>query len=73
MKKLGTLSNDELRWRLAAVAAAAAKRAPDPRAAEFTATARQALERLRGGWQADFDSYARRADLMDLRTRAGLD
>ena len=73
LKKLGTLSNDELRWRLAAVAAAAAKRAPDPRAAEFTATARQALERLRGGWQADFDSYARRADLMDLRTRAGLD
>jgi tetratricopeptide (TPR) repeat protein/predicted Ser/Thr protein kinase len=73
LKKLGTLSNDELRWRLAAVAAAAAKRLPDARAAEFTATSRQALERLRGGWQADFDSYARRADLVDLRTRAGLD
>jgi tetratricopeptide (TPR) repeat protein/predicted Ser/Thr protein kinase len=73
LKKLGTLSNDELRWRLAAVAAAAATRLSEPPPADFTATARQALERLRGRWQSDFDSYARRADLVDLRTRAGLD
>jgi tetratricopeptide (TPR) repeat protein len=73
LRKLGALSNDELRWRLAAVAAAAAKRLSEPRAPELAATARQALERLRGGWQSDFDSYARRADLVDLRTRAGLD
>jgi hypothetical protein len=73
LTQLGTLSNDELRWRLAAVGAIAARRSGDAkRAADLDTAARRALAQLRADWNADFDSYARRLDIADLRTRAGL-
>jgi hypothetical protein len=73
LAQLGAMSNDELRWRLAAVGALAARRTGDAtRAAELDATARRALAQLRGDWKTDFDSYARRFDIADLRSRAGL-
>jgi serine/threonine-protein kinase len=72
LNALGTLSNDELRWRLAAVGALAAKRLGDAKSAELDATAGRALEQVRSAWKADFDSYARRMDIADLRHRAGL-
>jgi eukaryotic-like serine/threonine-protein kinase len=73
LTQLGALPNDEMRWRLAAVGAVAARRSGDAkRAADFDAAARRALAQLRGDWKTDFDSYARRLDIADLRTRAGL-
>jgi eukaryotic-like serine/threonine-protein kinase len=72
LTKLGSLSNDELRWRLAAVGALAARRLGDAkRAGDLDATARRALEQVRSAWRADFETYAKRADIADLRTRAG--
>jgi hypothetical protein len=70
---LGTLPNDELRWRLAAVGRAAAISSKDAsRADEFETMARTALGRVRASWKTDLDSYLRRPDLDYLRTRAGL-
>jgi tetratricopeptide (TPR) repeat protein/predicted Ser/Thr protein kinase len=72
LAQLGTVSNDELRWRLAAVGALAARRLGDAKSAgEFDATARRAIEQLRSAWKADFEPYARRPDITDLRNRAG--
>ena len=72
LAQLGTLSNDELRWRLAAVGALAAKRLGNARsAADLDATARRAIEQVRSAWKADFETYARRTDIADLRNRAG--
>jgi tetratricopeptide (TPR) repeat protein len=71
---LGTIPNDELRWRLAAAAAASARGGKDERLySEMTGTARAARERLHSAWKQDFDSYDRRADLTALRKNAGLD
>ena len=73
LTKLGTLPNDELRWRLAAVGALAARASGDTaRATTLDATARRALAQVRADWKTHFDSYARRTDIADLRTRAGL-
>jgi tetratricopeptide (TPR) repeat protein len=70
---LGNLSNDELRWRLAAVGAVAASISGDEKAmTEFTATARTSLGRMRSAWNADFQTYEQRADLIHLRKRSGL-
>jgi len=72
LESLGGLPNDELRWRLAAVAAAAARDAGDRETAErMAATARAALDRLRSAWGNDFRTYAGRRDLNELRQRVG--
>jgi tetratricopeptide (TPR) repeat protein len=74
LRLVGTLPNDELRWRLAAVAAVAARQAHDERTRQqMTGVARAALDRLRSAWNADFASYGRRADLATLRKQADLD
>lgn len=64
---LGTKSNDELRWRLATVAAVAARHRGDPKAETFTRTAADAYERLRVSYQNDFVTYQQRPDLVDLK------
>ena len=70
---LGNLSNDELRWRLAAVGSSAAQELRDEKsAAEMSATARAALERLRIAWAAEHRMYDQRPDLASLRQRASL-
>jgi hypothetical protein len=71
---LGTLPNDELRWRLATVAKAAARHAGDKAAlAQMAAVAQAAEQRLAGAWPAHYESYARRPDLVNLKARAGDD
>ena len=70
---LGDLSNDELRWRLSAIGAMAARMNGDEKAmADFTAAARTSLGRVRSAWNADFQTYEQRADLIYLRKRSGL-
>jgi tetratricopeptide (TPR) repeat protein/tRNA A-37 threonylcarbamoyl transferase component Bud32 len=70
---LGSISNDELRWRLAAVGSAAARRLDDaPRADAMLSMTRDAFERLRGTWKDDLVSYEQRPDLLYLRKEAGL-
>ena len=70
---LGDLSNDELRWRLAAVGAVAARKTGDEKAmADLTASAKASLDRVRSAWNADFQTYEQRADLIYLRKRSGL-
>jgi len=71
LAQLGAIPNDELRWRLASVAAVAARRQGDARTGEaMTGTARDAFERLRSAWKQDFGSYESRPDLADLRNLA---
>jgi hypothetical protein len=69
---LGELSNDELRWRLAALGAIAARvlRQADT-ARTMRATADEALARLRAAWPADVETYERRPDLAELAKRLG--
>ena len=70
---LDNLSNDELRWRLAAVGSAAAKEMNDEKSASaMSATARTAFEKVRSAWGAEFPTYDKRPDLLDLRKRSGL-
>lgn len=64
---LGDRANDELRWRLAAVAAVAARQQGDQAAsARLSADARAASDRLRTTWRTDLDTYERRPDLAEL-------
>jgi len=68
LAQLDAIPNDELRWRLASVAAVAARRQGDARTGEAMAgTAHDAFERLRSAWKEDFRSYESRPDLADLR------
>ena len=70
---LGDMPNDELRWRLAAVGAVAARMTGDEKAmADLTASAKAALDRVRSAWNADFQTYVQRADVTYLRKRSGL-
>ena len=71
LDSLGDLPNDELRWRLAALAAAAAtEEGDDESAARMAQTAGAALRRLRDAWtDGDEGSYAARQDLVELRER----
>jgi hypothetical protein len=67
---LGDIPNDELRWRLAVIGSAAArKRGDSATAARMADIARQATERLRTTWKNDADRYERRQDLVDLRKK----
>ena len=64
--------NDELRWRLAAIGAAAARQIKDPARAEALRTvARDALTRLRTKWGPDATRYELRKDLAPLRAEIG--
>jgi tetratricopeptide (TPR) repeat protein len=73
LKLLGNRSNDELRWRLAAVGSVAARQLGNQSIfAGLSTTAREALARVRTQWQSDYQSYAQRRDLEDLRKRAEL-
>ena len=70
---LATLQNDELRWRLAAIAAAAARDLRDgPKAAEMASQARSALGRLRATWKSAVDLYEKRPDVVYVKQRAGI-
>jgi tetratricopeptide (TPR) repeat protein len=72
LTRLGELPNDELRWRLAAVGAAAARslgQADTDRA--MRASAQEALARLRSDWPAGIDLYLQRPDLAGLASRLG--
>jgi tetratricopeptide (TPR) repeat protein len=70
---LATVRNDEVRWRLAAVAAAAARELHDENVAqEMMRTARTALDALKAAWKDDYGAYERRLDLQELRVRAGI-
>jgi tetratricopeptide (TPR) repeat protein len=73
LKLLGNRSNDELRWRLAAVVSVAARQLGNQSIfAGLSTTAREALARVRTQWQSDYQAYAQRRDLEDLRKRAEL-
>jgi tetratricopeptide (TPR) repeat protein len=73
LERLGALPFDELRWRLAAVGAAAAGLSKDAtRRAELAAIARQALQNVEKSWKSDFETYGKRADVVYLIRRAGL-
>jgi tetratricopeptide (TPR) repeat protein len=73
LARLGSLPFDELRWRLAAVAAAACSRVGDSiRGAEMAGIARTSLEKLKLAWKSDFERYERRPDLVYLIRKAGL-
>ena len=70
---LGTMSNDELRWRLAAIGASAARELRNQALErEMFDSARTAFDRVRAGWKVDFNSYQQRADLLSLRKRSSL-
>ncbi|MDQ3070908.1 MAG: protein kinase [Acidobacteriota bacterium] len=63
----------EFEWRIAAIGAAAARQLRDTaREHAFNERARRGLARLRKEWKADVGSYEARADLADLRRKAGL-
>ena len=63
--------NDELRWRLAAVGAVAARELGNRDiVAPLSDTMRSALQRLQAQWGADFAAYGQRKDLLDLRNWA---
>ena len=64
---LADLPNDEQRWRLASVGAAAAlRRGHAATAARLSTVARDALARLRAAWKADAGRYERRPDLIEI-------
>jgi tetratricopeptide (TPR) repeat protein/predicted Ser/Thr protein kinase len=67
------LENDELRWRLAAIAAAASDAVRNgPEATAFRKQAGDALGRLRAKWSSSFTAYETRKDLSDLRRASRL-
>ena len=69
---LGGLSNDELRWRLAAVGALASRALGQPeKARAMLAEAGRAQQRLRTDWPGGVDSYEKRPDVAELIARLG--
>jgi tetratricopeptide (TPR) repeat protein len=61
---LGSLPNDELRWRLAAVATIAASQTGDTATARtMRAMGREAIGRLNAAWGEDAATYRRRPDI----------
>ena len=72
LQLLGDLSNDELRWRLAALATLALRTLGQPdRAREMSGRAAQAFGRLRSSWPAGNEAYEKRPDLAELKARLG--
>src|SRR5262249_13565085 len=71
LRLLDSIRNDELRWRLATVAASAARQLGRADLSEqMTATAKASLERLRNDWKGDYAAYERRPDLQTLKSPA---
>ena len=69
---LGKVSNDEVRWRLAAVGAAAARQLQNGDVErDMIRTARTSLDALRAAWKDGFATYESRSDLLELRRLAG--
>jgi tetratricopeptide (TPR) repeat protein len=69
---LGGMSNDELRWRLAALGTLALRALGEPEKARGAfAAAGQALQRLRSSWPDGIDTYEKRPDLAELKARLG--
>ena len=69
---LGEMPNDELRWRLAAIATLALRAMGESdRAREMHGRAESAFARLRSDWPDGFGTYERRPDLAELKTRLG--
>lgn len=67
------IGNDELTWRLAAVASVAALRLnKTDEHQKLLMTSRAALDRLRQSWGTMFDAYGNRPDLLQLRKIAAL-
>ncbi|MEO5897514.1 MAG: protein kinase [Vicinamibacterales bacterium] len=70
LRLLKDRNNDELRWRLSAVAARAARELGNESIfAQLSSAGREALSRLEARWKQDFAAYAARVDLVDLRKR----
>ena len=73
LELLGEMSNDELRWRLAAVGAVAPRsRGQADKARAMRASARKALVRLRSDWPDGVDNYQKRPDLAELIGRGSV-
>lgn len=66
-------SNDELRWRLSAIGAIAARESGDAQGADdMSRGGLAALESVKTSWGPAFTSYLERPDLLSLRKRWGL-
>ena len=66
-------ASPEFEWRMAAVGAAAARRAGDePGASAYRAQSESALQRLRAAWKEHVGRYEARPDLIELRRSAGI-
>jgi tetratricopeptide (TPR) repeat protein/tRNA A-37 threonylcarbamoyl transferase component Bud32 len=67
---LGSVPNDEIRWRLASLGAAAGRlTGDDARASAFETTAAAALDRLAAAWKEQLAVYRKRPDLVYLSRR----
>jgi tetratricopeptide (TPR) repeat protein len=68
---LGGGTNEDMRWRLAAVALAAARQTGDAPASErMNRLLEDSRARLEAGWKNDVTAYMSRPDLVDLTQRA---
>ena len=69
---LGDMSNDELRWRLAAMGTLALRaRGEHEKARGMFFVTEQALQRLRSDWPNGVEAYEKRPDLAELKARLG--
>jgi hypothetical protein len=69
---LGDMSNDELRWRLAALGTLALRaRGEHEKARGMFSVTEQALQRLRSDWPNGVEAYETRPDLAELKARLG--
>jgi serine/threonine protein kinase/predicted Zn-dependent protease len=73
LTQLQNIPNNEVRWRLAAVALAAARTLGDQDlSGRMQQTSHDAFEAIRASWPDDFSMYESRADLVDLRKRTAM-
>ena len=72
LQLVGEMSNDELRWRLAALGTLALRAMGDSgRERDMLGRAGQALARLRSNWPTGIEAYEKRPDLAELKARLG--
>jgi tetratricopeptide (TPR) repeat protein/predicted Ser/Thr protein kinase len=72
LRSLGNATNNELRWRLEAVVAAAARSQGSTEGEGSSERAQVAINGIRSAWQEGFSQYGSRPDLTALRKRAGV-